>query len=332
MTHRIILDCDTGIDDTLALLYLFGSDDVELLGVVGTFGNVTEEQATRNNRVLLDAAGLSHVPAYRGVPVPSFWTAEQGLDYEVDEGCERFHGKNGWGGAELELPESVKRGEILPDGVEFEAQMVREYGTDVTVIATGPLTNIDALITRYPELASRLHLVIMGGALTQPGNCYNLISETNMVNDPEAANRVFHSGADVTVVGIDVTHRTLMTRAHVESLKEEGAAGCFLAQALSYYVNANEQADPIFLKGSPLHDPLAVGAALNPSLIQCFPINLMVDLTGPQRGRTVGDPALLNEPADHVRMALTVDAPRFVGEWEKRVHAGCRRINAQLDR
>lgn len=332
MTHRIILDCDTGIDDTLALLYLFGSEDVELLGVVGTFGNVTEEQATRNNRILLDAAGLPHVPAYRGVPVPSFWTSAQGLDYEVDEGCERFHGKNGWGSAELQLPQSVQRGEILPDGVNFEADMVREYGTEVTVIATGPLTNIDALLTCYPELASRLHLVIMGGALTQPGNCYNLISETNMVNDPEAANRVFHSGADVTVVGIDVTHRTLMTRAHVDALATEGTAGQFLAQALSYYVNANEQADPIFLKGSPLHDPLAVGVALDPSLVQCFPINLMVDLTGPQRGRTVGDPALLNEPAEHVRMALTVDAPRFVSEWEKRVHAGCRRMNAQLDR
>ncbi|WP_418969592.1 nucleoside hydrolase [Alloscardovia omnicolens] len=329
MTARVILDCDTGIDDTLALMYLFGSDDVELLGVVGTFGNVTEDQATRNNRVLLDAAGLSHVPAYHGEPVPSF--EQNAHEYVVDEGCERFHGKNGWGGATLQLPSHVQRGQILDGGVEFEAEVVRKYGTDVTVIATGPLTNIDALLTRYPQLAEKLHLVIMGGALTQPGNCYNLISETNMVNDPEAANRVFHSGADITVVGIDVTHRTLMTRKHREEFEVQGGCtGEFLAQALDYYMNANEQADPVFMAGSPLHDPLAVAVALDPQLVQCFPINLMVDLEGPQRGRTVGDPTLINAPAERVRMALTVDAQRFVSEWKRRVLTACQRMNAIL--
>lgn len=330
MTQRIILDCDTGIDDTVALMYLFGSLGVEILGVVGTFGNVTEDQATRNNRALLDATGLARVPAYHGEPVPSF---EKTLsEYEVDEGCERFHGRNGWGGAQLELPAHVERGDILEGGVEFEARIVEELGLKVTVIATGPLTNIDAMLTHYPHLAERLHLVIMGGALTQPGNCYNLISETNMVNDPEAANRVFHSGADITVVGIDVTHRTLMTRAHMNGFAQQGGtAGRFLADALAYYINANEQADPVFMAGSPLHDPLAVAAALDPTLITCFPINLMVDLEGPQRGRTVGDPTLINSPAEHVRMALGVDAERFVPEWYARVLSACERMNAVME-
>lgn len=330
MTQRVILDCDTGIDDTLALLYLAASLDVDIMGVVGTFGNVTESQATHNNRALLDALDRADVPAYHGLPVPSFDT--QSTEYEVDEGCEHFHGKNGWGGAELSIPEHVTRGEILDDGVEFEAEAVRTFGTDITVIATGPLTNIDAFLTQYPELASSLHLVIMGGALTQPGNCYNLISETNIVNDPEAANRVFHSGADITVVGIDVTHRALMTRAHRETFsKNGGVAGAFVAQALGYYINANEQADPIFLNGSPLHDPLAVAVALEPDLVDCFPINLMVDLEGPQRGRTVGDPALLNVPAEHVRVALTVDAARFVEQWEARTLRAFDLMNGVLE-
>lgn len=331
MARRVILDCDTGIDDTLALLYLFGSEDVELLAVVGTFGNVTENRATSNNRALLDAAGLAEIPAYHGVPQPSFDTSDS--EYEVDEGCERFHGKNGWGGAELVLPQGVAHGEILADGVEFEASQVEKFGTDLTVIATGPLTNIDAMLMRYPHLASKLKLVIMGGALTQPGNCYNFISETNMVNDPEAANRVFHSGADVTVVGIDVTHKTLMTRDHMAAFETQGgAAGKFVADAMRYYINANEQADEVFLAGSPLHDPLAVGAALDPSLISCFPINLMVDLEGPQRGRTVGDPALINVPAEHVRVALNVDSERFVQQWVKRTFRAFERVNAQLDK
>ncbi|WP_018142500.1 nucleoside hydrolase [Alloscardovia criceti] len=327
--QKIILDCDTGIDDTLALMYLFGSEDVEILGVVGTFGNVTEGQAALNNRALLDAAGLADIPAYRGIEVPSF--DKISTHYEVDEGCERFHGKNGWGGAQLDLPESVQRGAILDDGVSFEAEVIEKYGTDLTVIATGPLTNIDAVLTRRPELARKLHLVIMGGALTQLGNCYNLISETNMVNDPEAANRVFHSGADITVVGIDVTHKTLMTRAHVETFAREGGkTGQFVAQALRYYVNANEQSDPVFLAGSPLHDPLAVAVALDPSLVSCFPINLMVDLEGPQRGRTVGDPTLINAPAEHVRMALGVDSPRFVSQWHERTLRAFERMNKHL--
>ncbi|MFD0704196.1 nucleoside hydrolase [Alloscardovia venturai] len=329
MTQRIIMDCDTGIDDTLALLYLFGSDDIDMLGVVGTFGNVTEKQATRNNRALLDAAGCAHIPAFRGISKPSFDLTDG--DYEVDEGCERFHGKNGWGGAHLSIPKSVAHGDIRPHGVDFEAQAVHEYGTELTVIATGPLTNIDAMLSRHPHLAPKLKLVIMGGALTQPGNCYNLISETNMVNDPEAANRVFHSGADITVVGIDVTHKSLMQRAHMKEFAVRGGkAGRFVADAMRYYINANEQADSVFLKGSPLHDPLAVAVALDPTLVQCFPINLMVDLEGPQRGRTVGDPQLINEPAEHVRMALDVDAQRFVGEWEARTFKAFNRMNAIL--
>ncbi|TCD53809.1 nucleoside hydrolase [Alloscardovia theropitheci] len=330
MVQRVILDCDTGIDDTIALMYLFGSPDVEILGVVGTFGNVTEEQACNNNRTLLDAAGFSRIPSYRGVFKPSF--DETDGDYIVDEGCERFHGKNGWGGAQLTLPSSLQRGEILTGGVEFEADAVRRYGHDVIVIATGPLTNIDAMLTRYPDLAGRLRLVIMGGALTQPGNCYNLISETNMVNDPEAANRVFHSSADISVIGIDVTHRTLMTRAHVDGFATDGGQiGQFLADALRYYVNANEQADPVFLAGSPLHDPLAVAAALDPSLVGYFPINLMVDLQGPQRGRTVGDPTLINEPARNVRMALTVDSERFVNQWYERVQRAIAMMNSVIN-
>ncbi len=96
------------------------------------------------------------------------------------------------------------------DGIEHSIEQVREFGRDVTVLATGPLTDVDAAITRAPDIASKLRLVMMGGTLTQPGNCWDAVAETNIIQDPEAANRVFHSGADITMVGLDVTHQCLL--------------------------------------------------------------------------------------------------------------------------
>ena len=93
------------------------------------------------------------------------------------------------------------------DGIEYLIEQVREFGRDVTVLATGPLTDVDAAITRAPDITPKLRLVMMGGTLTQPGNCWDAVAETNIIQDPEAANRVFHSGADITMVGLDVTDR-----------------------------------------------------------------------------------------------------------------------------
>ncbi len=311
---KLILDCDTGIDDTLALLYALADPKCELLGVVGIFGNVTEAQATQNNRDVLDFCGHSDTPVYHGLEKPSFYGKND--PFIVDEGCKRFHGENGFGGAKLHLDDSHSRGEIYDDGAQFIIDSVRQYGSDVTIVATGPMTDVDEALRRAPEIAEQMRIVIMGGTLTQPGNCYDLISETNIWNDPEAANRLFHSGANITMVGLDVTHRTLMTREHARSFKNLGTPlGAFLYSMVRYYINANEASDPIFLEGSPLHDPLAVAVALDPSLVETFPINLQVDLGGQSRGRTIGDAARLRKPAVSTRVALGVDSQRFLNRW-----------------
>ena len=98
----------------------------------------------------------------------------------------------------------------VSESVQFIIDQVRAYGFDVTVVATGPLTDIDAAIAAAPDIAGKLKLVMMGGTLTQEGNCWDLTAETNIIQDPEAADRVFHSGADITMVGLDVTHQCLM--------------------------------------------------------------------------------------------------------------------------
>ena len=184
---RIMMDCDTGIDDALAILYLLGSPDAELIGVTGVFGNVQESVAVLNSRGLLDCLGRPDIPVYEGAGEPSYWQSGPGTagkPYTIDPGCERFHGKNGFGGAQLPgLPSSYSRGSIYADGAAAIAEAVRRYGTSVTILATGPLTDIDEALRRAPDIAPKMKLVMMGGTLTQPGNCYDLVCETNIIND-----------------------------------------------------------------------------------------------------------------------------------------------------
>ncbi len=335
---RIVLDVDTGIDDTLAICYLLGSDGADLLGVIGTYGNVLARTAVRNNRDVLRLFGREDIPVLLGCEQPSWADL-----FEVDEGCARFHGGNGLGnvnpadygvhapagadeilarpsvgihesGADASAPglavggrsgspaaatvsdggavaggaapfrrhlvksvggdrfdidmeaagaDGAGRIPAVPPvrdgvGVQFIVDAVRRYGRDVTIVATGPLTDVDAAIALAPDIVPDLRVVMMGGALTQEGNCYDLICETNIIQDPEAANRVFRSGADVTMIGLDVTHQCLMTRADAAAWRATGTnRGAFLADMVGFYINANEASDPVFADGSPLHDPLA---------------------------------------------------------------------------
>lgn len=217
------------------------------------------------------------------------------------------------------------------DGIEYLIEQVREFGRDVTVLSTGPLTDVDAAITRAPDIASKLRLVMMGGTLTQPGNCWDAVAETNIIQDPEAANRVFHSGADITMVGLDVTHQCLLPRSAADRWRATGTKrGRFLADLADFSIKANLEADPaLFSGGMPLHDPLAAAVALDSSLVDCFDLALRAetntgDFNG-VRGRTTGDPVgLVNHSMPHVHVALGADSGRFLDEFAERMAEVCR--------
>ena len=217
------------------------------------------------------------------------------------------------------------------DGIEYLIEQVREFGRDVTVLATGPLTDVDAAITRAPDIASKLRLVMMGGTLTQPGNCWDAVAETNIIQDPEAANRVFHSGADITMVGLDVTHQCLLPQSAADRWRATGTKrGRFLADLADFSIKANLEADTaLFSGGMPLHDPLAAAVALDSSLVDCFDLALRAetntgDFNG-VRGRTTGDPVgLVNHSMPHVHVALGVDSGRFLDEFAERMAEVCR--------
>lgn len=408
---RLILDVDTGIDDALALAYLATFDTVDVLGVIGTYGNVSVDTAVRNTSYVLERLGLRHIPVIRGSSHPSWARC-----FIPDAGCAQFHGTDGLGGFgpacdssssdtafsdifsdnsgsdtvfsrdyrslisvggyalddvhanpavdsfELSLTTDSasfihaddSSADSVSEGVQFIIDQVRAYGFDVTVVATGPLTDIDAAITAAPDIAGKLKLVMMGGTLTQEGNCWDLTAETNIIQDPEAADRVFHSDADITMVGLDVTHQCLMgsdaTRAWREAANADtlgGSAGnsnaasartassdsspsasdvrVFLADMADFSIAANYKADArLFSQGMPLHDPLAAAVAVDPSLVTCINLPMKVELeTGDfhgTRGRTIGDPAGLIDPnAPRIHVALQVDSHRFVSDFTTRI-------------
>lgn len=310
---KLILDLDTGIDDTLALLYALGSPDAELLGITGTFGNVTVAQGVANDLALLALFGREDVPVYAGIDHPSTSTT-----YEVAPGSLRYHGANGLGGAAVPAApvQTVQR----ESAVDFIIDAVEAYGPDeLTIVPTGALTTIDATLTRRPDLAPRMRIVLMGGALTVPGNV-SPFAEANIHKDPEAADRVFKSGADVTTIGLDVTTRVRMPRADAERLFPTGTAtGAFLTEMLDYYIGVTEEDAPAGEAGCCLHDPLAVAVALDPALVTTLDLDLRVDCAEPGRGRTIGDPERLLAPSGRTHVAIDVDAERFYERFLERV-------------
>lgn len=202
---KIILDLDTGIDDTLAMSYVLASEDAELIGITGTYGNVLLETGVANDLNLLSMFGREDIPVFKGVPHPSNAT-----NFEVPSSSGIFHGKNGTGN--VDIPTCSTRKVEETSAVDFIIDCARKYGKDELVyVPTGPSTNIDAAFAKAPDIIDNITIVMMGGSLTQPGNC-NPFMEANISMDPEASNRLFATSADITMIGLDVTMQALLTK------------------------------------------------------------------------------------------------------------------------
>ncbi|WP_306506795.1 nucleoside hydrolase [Corynebacterium sp.] len=290
---KIILDLDTGIDDAMALAYALAHPDLELIGVTGTYGNVPVELGVRNSLALLELLGADDVPVFVG-PVRE--------GFQVADISAFIHGRNGLGEVLLPPPHRAPQG----DAVDFLTQSVREHGNDLVIVPTGPSTSCAAAMRKDPEFARNAHLVMMGGALTVPGNV-TPYAEANVWQDPEATDYVFRHAQDLTVVGLDVTLRTLLTKDHTRQWRTSHAGRVF-ADIVDYYIGAYATTSP-HLGGCGLHDPLAVAVAADPSLVTCLEMNLRCE----ENGRTIGDPERLGEAAT-TRVAVGVDAPRFVDD------------------
>ena len=309
--RRLILDLDTGIDDALALAFALGSPEVELIGVTCTFGNVGMRTAVRNTRVLLGLLGHPEVPVLAGADRALAATRP----YEPGAAVARIHGRNGLGDQRVSGWCSQAPG----DALDFLREAAEKYAGSLLYVPTGPLTNLAHALGGIPGLTEALgRVTFMGGALAVPGNV-TPCAEANVANDPAAADAVLRGGLRTRMVGLDVTHQAVLTREDTAAWRELGTpAALLLADATDHYISVYEENNPQ-LGGCALHDPLAVAAAIDPSLVGCLGANLRVDLEGSTRGRTVCDPDRLRDAEKTCEVALTVDAPRFLGEFRARV-------------
>ena len=294
---RIILDTDPGHDDAIALLLALASPELEILGITTVSGNQTLEKTTANALRILEFVQRTDVPVHAGAPRPLVreqWAAAY------------VHGESGLDGPELPDPETEPR---KGHAIDFIAAQVEEHD-GVVLVPVGPLTNIGLLLAKYPGIESRIaRVVLMGGAIAE-GNV-TPAAEFNVWADPEAAHRVFTSGIDVTMVGLDVTHKALLLPETVDEIRHTGRVGSLVAQLYDFY---HERHVRMYgWEGSPVHDALAVAHVIRDDFVETEHRHVQVDI-GPEpgRGRTYVDlwKRTGNEPNAHV--GVDVDGPGFI--------------------
>src|SRR5574340_461538 len=210
----IILDCDPGHDDAIALLLALASPEIEILGVTTVSGNQTLDKTTANALRVLEFVDRTDVPVHAG--------AERPLVRPRDVAA-HVHGESGLDGPDLPEPTTAPREQ---HAVDFIAEQLRARDGRLTLVATGPLTNIALLFALHPDAVPE-RIVLMGGSVGE-GN-RTPAAEFNIWADPEAAQRVFGAGLDTTMVGLDVTHRALVTDEHTERLRGSGRVGWLVA-------------------------------------------------------------------------------------------------------
>jgi pyrimidine-specific ribonucleoside hydrolase len=291
----IVIDCDPGHDDAMAILLALASPELELIGVTTVAGNQTLDKTTRNALVTLEVAGRADVPVAAGADAP--------LRRELHTAA-HVHGETGLDGPELPEPSAQA---VATHAADFLAEII-EPGT--VLVPTAPLTNIALLLDRHPESHERIERIVwMGGAIGE-GNV-TPAAEFNAFVDPEAAALVFSSGIPITMVGLDVTHKALFTRAHAERLRDAGRAGRFVAELSDFFQAFHERS--YGFDGSPIHDAMAVAHVIDPTLMTTRHVNVAVETRSELcDGRTVVDLRGVSGRPRNSDVGVDVDAERFL--------------------
>jgi inosine-uridine nucleoside N-ribohydrolase len=298
----LIIDCDPGHDDAMALLLAVASPELELAAVTTVAGNQTIEKVTANAIRVLDVAGVTDIPVAAG--------AHRALVHPAATAAD-VHGETGLDGPDLPPPSRPPESE---HAVELLARLLRERPH--TLAAVGPLTNVALLLAVHPELAGQIErLVIMGGAVGA-GNT-TPAAEFNIWADPEAAKRVFSLDLDLTMVGLDVTHRALLSAETAEGLRSAGRAGAVVADLHAFYRRFHQQV--YGHDSTPVHDALAVASLIRPELLRTEHLPVEIDTGyGPARGRTIVDRLRRTGPGN-AHVALDVDADGFIALLTERI-------------
>ena len=264
--RKVIIDCDPGQDDAVALfLALSSPNELDVIGITTVAGNVPLELTQRNARMMCDIAGRTDMPVYAGCDRPIVIDAIT---------AEYIHGNTGIDGVDVFEPETPLQDAHAVDFI-VDSLRAAKKGT-VTLIPTGPMTNIGMAIQRDPSILNAVdRIVSMGGAMREGGN-RSPSAEFNILADPHAAEIVYGCGRPVTAMGLDVTHQVLSTRERVARIREVGnAVAIATADMLSFFHRYDTK--KYGSEGAPLHDPCTVAWLLRPDLFETKTCNLSVE-------------------------------------------------------
>ena len=299
MKKKVILDVDTGIDDALGILLAIRSGEMDVLGITTVNGNVSLYQATKNTCKVLQLLWMEHqIPVVKGANQPLM----RQTFFE-----HRVHGKDGLGGALSDMPVHTKVAE--GHASDFIIDQVRQHAGEVTLVMTAPLTNLAIAVMKYPDLIHQVsEVIVMGGVVQGFGNV-TPTAEYNMYVDPEAAKIVFQAGFPaLTLVGLDVTRKVLLTDEHIRALGDT-PIGRYVKESTMDYMQRYFERNGV--SACALHDPLAVGVALNKQLVTTRHYYVDVETRSELcDGQTVCDfQNRLAKPANvHVCMEVSADA------------------------
>jgi pyrimidine-specific ribonucleoside hydrolase len=272
----IILDCDPGHDDAIAILLALGSPSIDLLGVTTTFGNCSLADATRNALQVLTLGGATHVPVGQGASGPLAGTAELG-NY--------VHGVSGLDGPAMPAPacDVDERG-----AVQLMADLLSGSAVPVTLVATGPITNVAALIQDRPDVLPRVREIVFMGGSTERGN-HSPYAEFNTYSDPEALEVVLSAGLPVTMVGLNLTHQALATPDVVAAMRAlPHEVGRIASEWMGFFGSSYSRVWNF--DAPPVHDPCAVFQLIEPEAVRCVDAFVAVETAGTwTRGATAVD-------------------------------------------
>ena len=295
----LIIDCDPGVDDAIALLLALASpDEFDLLGITTVAGNVPLALTQYNARRIAQLAQRWDVPVYAGCPRPLL---------RAPITAEHVHGQTGLDGAVLPEPTQPLQ---TQHAVAFLIDQCQAAQAPITLATLGPLTNLAVALIQAPEIAKNIDQVVtMGGALGRGNVTPN--AEFNIYADPHAARVVVEAGLPFTLIPLDVTHQVITTPERLTALEQLGTpVGQAAAGLLRYY--GQREGECYGLAGAPLHDPCVMAYLLQPDLFSGRPMHLAIETDSPLcLGRTVANPKPAEDSPANATVIETVNAPGF---------------------
>ncbi|WP_421191725.1 pyrimidine-specific ribonucleoside hydrolase RihA [Aeromonas jandaei] len=309
MALPVILDCDPGHDDAIALILALASPELKVLAVTTSAGNQTPDKTLNNALRILTLLGRDDIPVAAGAPKP--------LARELII-ADNVHGESGLDGPKLPDPAFAPQ---AMTGIELMARSLRESAEPVTLVPTGPLTNIALLLAAHPELKSKIARIVLMGGAAGAGN-WTPAAEFNIYVDPEAADMVFKSGIPITMCGLDVTHEAQVMDEDIERVRAiTNPVAQSVAGLLDFFMIYHR--DPKWgFAGAPLHDPCTIAWLLNPALFHGVECRVDIETRGEHTvGMTVVDRYGLSGKPANALVLLGLDRAGFIDLLVERLRA-----------